>query len=342
MTNDKDANGFGPSGPTHEEFEEIAAGAEALFEHPNMVPGASARGLSPREMVAATHEPREDQTQDPGLFMVETPLNAIGKDGIQLLRKQFTGLDMLPLTTGPKNRIRRDLVMRYNRAELARGILKEIVVLERDAQGVFTELGRATRSDLFRQDTDYSVVLRERARYIQRLVESVKLDTEQFHRIESGTEALEDLASAIHARERFQRKTRQKPIVSTARWDTGTRPRPEADADYEAMQANRPEAAPDSDSGVPDELRLADLITGAGPLGEDQESSSSKGSGGRKKRSRKTKTSAASSGAGDQETAAGADALDREQEESLPPIAGGSAGLADLLSGPAITPDDDS
>jgi hypothetical protein len=341
MTN-KDANGVGPSRPTHEQLEEIAAGAEILFEDPNMVPGISARGLSPREMVAATHEPREVQTQDPGLFMVETPLNAIGKDGIQFLRKQFTGLDLLPITTGPKNRLRRDLVMRYNRAELARGVLKEIVVLERDAQGVYTELGRATRSDVFRQDTDYSVVLRERAQYIQHLLESVKMDTEQFHRIESGTEALEELARAIQARQRIQRKTRQKPIVSTARWDTGTRPRPEADADYEAMQANRPEAAPDSDPEVPDELRLADVITGAGPLGEDHKSSSSKGSGGRKKRSKKTKASAASRGAGDQETAAEADALDREQNESLPPIAGGSVGLADLLSGPAITPDDDS
>ena len=194
-------------------------------------------------MVAATYERREDQTQDPLLFMVEVPLNAIGKKGIELLGKYYTGLDLLPLTTGPKNRLRRDLLMRYNRAELARGILKEIVVLERDAQGVYAELGRATRSDLFRQDTDYSVVLRERARYVEHLLERVRLDTDQFHRIESGTKAMEELADAIHARERFQRRSRQRAIVSTPRWDAASSPTAESDADYQAMQASRPQAA---------------------------------------------------------------------------------------------------
>lgn len=341
MTKDTHTTDPGRSRPTREELDEIAVGAEGLFEHPNLVPGVSARGLSPREMVAATHEPREDQTQDPGLFTVETPLIAIGKDGIQLLRKQYTGLDMLPLTTGPKNRLRRDLVMRYNRAELARGILREIVVLERDAQGVYTELGRATRSDVFRQDTDYSVVLRERAGYVQRLFESVKLDTEQFHRIESGSAALEELVSAIHARERLQRKSRQKAIVSTARWDSGTRSSPEADADYEAMRANRPEAVPDIESDVPDELRLADVITGAGPMGEDGGLPSPRGSRGGKEQSTGSKTSVAGKGAAAQLVAPARDGAADETAESVPPLAGGSTGLADLLSSAPLTLDND-
>ncbi len=327
MTKETDATSFGRSGPTRKDIEEIVTGAD-LFEHPNIVPGAPARGLSPREMVAATYEAREDQTQSPGLFMVETPLNAIGKDGIQFLRKQYTGLDLIPLTTGPKNRLRQDLMMRYNRAELARGVLEEIVVLERDAQGVYTELGRARRSDVFRQDTDYSVVLRERAHYVQRLVETVKLDKEQFHRIESGTKALEELASAIHARERLQRKNRKEPIVSAARWDIDTPPTPEVDADYAAMKANRPEAA--SDSGAPDDLRLADLITGAGPLGESHESASIKGSRGRKKMGKKASERPAAEPA----------ASTGEDDEGVLPMNGGTAGLADLLSDSPVPPDD--
>ena len=38
-----------PTEPTRRTIEEIAAGAEVLFEQPHMLPGVSPRGLSPRE-----------------------------------------------------------------------------------------------------------------------------------------------------------------------------------------------------------------------------------------------------------------------------------------------------
>lgn len=328
------------SGPTGQELEEIAAGAEILFEQPNMAPGVPVRGLSPREMIAATHEPREDQTQDPLLFMVEVPLNAIGKDGVQLLRKQYTGLDMLPLTTGPKHRLRRDLIMRYNRAELARGVLKEIVVLERDAQGVYTELGRATRSDIFRQDTDYSVVLRERAHYVQRLVESVGLDTEQFHRVESGTTALEELASAIHARERFQRRSRQKAIVARPRWDSEAPPNPETEADYGAMHASRPEVAADVESVVPSQIRLADVITGSDPFSED-ELKPTRRPRGRQARPQRAKSSGDGRMSAKRATPSRSEVGQDDEPGSVPLIAGGLSGLADLLNSAPLSRDDD-
>lgn len=329
-----------------EEVDEVAARAEILFEHPNMVPERPGRRLSPREMVAATHEPRAGQTQDSLLWMTETPLNAIDKDGIDLLRRTFTGLDLLPLTTGPKNRLRRDLVMRYNRAELARGILKEIVVLERDSQGVYHELGRAQRSDVFRQDVDFSVVLRERARYIDELLEKVHLDQEAFVRLEAGTSSLEDLVGAIQARERFQRRARPKAIVSTPRWDSTKSARPEADADYEAMMANRPEAAERSADAVPAELRLADVIAGAttsdgsssGGAGAQVRKSDGRKKSSRKKSSRKKSERAKSEGRKKTGLPSGSEP---EDIDAVPPLAGGATSLADLLSSAPLPSDED-
>lgn len=320
------------------DFEEIVEQAEILFEHPNMVPGKPARSLSPREMFAATHEPRLDQTQDELLWLTETPLNAIDKDGIDLLRRTYTGLDVMPLTTGRKNELRRDLVMRYNRAELARGVLKEIVILQRDPRGVYTEVGRAQRSDVFRQDTDYSSFLRARARYIDELIGKVKLDREAYVRLETGSEMLDELVAAIQARERFQRRQRPGPIVSRPEWEDSPSSSPEADADYDAMMKGRPEAASAGVDGVAAELRLADIIAGsegansaARKTGKRDEKLKKKGSG--SKRAKKSATPGRAPIAPDL-------APDDEAAHS-PPLAGGSAGLADLLGSMPIPADDD-
>lgn len=307
---------------------QIAAAAEGLFEHPNMVPGHPPRHLSPREMIEATREPRHDQTQDELLWLTETPLVAIDKNGIDLLRKTFTGLDMLPLTTGPKGRLRRDLVLRYNRAELARGVPKEVVVLERDGHGVYTELGRATRTDLFRQDTDYSVVLRERAAYIEELVNKVKLDAESYVRIEAGTRSVEDLVGAIHARERFQRRAKHKPIVASPRWERNGHTA-EAEADYERMMRDRPHAA--EPEPVPAELRMADIIGGAEASSPPERST---GSTGRAKKGAKRNKS----GTRHPKPHRGKPAASGSKESSTPPLAAGPTGLADLLSSAPIHP----
>lgn len=317
--------------PAHDltKMARIAAAAEGLFEHPNMVPGHPSRHLSPREMIEATREPRPDQTQDELLWLTETPLVAIDKNGIDFLRKTFTGLDMLHLTTGPKGRLRRDLVLRYNRAELARGILREIVVLERDRYGVYTELGRAKRTDVFHADTDYSVVLRERAAYIEELVNKVKLDGQSYVRIEAGTQSVEELVDAIHARERFQRRAKQKPIVASPRWERNGHT-VEGEADYGTMMDDRPDAA--EPEPIPAELRLADVIGGA------ESSSATKrptASAGREKKSAKRHKS----GTRQPKPRSGKPAArGGSKESSSPPLAGGPAGLADLLSSAPIHP----
>jgi hypothetical protein len=312
---------------------QIAAAAEGLFEHPNMVPGHPPRHLSPRGMVEATREPRHDQTQDELLWLTETPLVAIDKDGIDLLRKVFTGLDLLPLTTGPKTRLRRDLVLRYNRAELARGVLKEIVVLERDAQGVYTELGRATRSEVFRQDTDYSVVLRERAAYIEDLVSKVKLDAESYVRIERGTQSVEELVGAIHARERFQRRARHKPIVASPRWERNGLT-VEGEADYVKMMDDRPAAA--EPEPVPAELRLADVIGGAAAATPTKHAAESAGRAKKRPKENKSATSAQKKLRSGRPTTRG-----RSKDINAPPLVGGSVGLADLLSSSPLHPNDE-
>lgn len=311
---------------------QIAAAAEGLFEHPNMVPGHPARHLSPREMVEATREPRHDQTQDELLWLTETPLVAIDKNGIDLLKKTFTGLDMLPLTTGPKGRLRRDLVLRYNRAELARGVLKELVVLERDRHGVYTELGRATRTEVFRQDTDYSVVLRERAAYIEELVNKVKLDSESYVRIEAGTQSVEELVGAIHARERFQRRVRHKAIVASPRWE-GSGHTAESEADYVTMMHGRPDVAEPEPN--PTELRMADVIGGT-----ETSPPPKRPAGGA---ARKKERSESHKSATKQPKPRGAKAVARAgaKESSKPALAAGPVGLADLLSSAPIHPDEE-
>lgn len=321
-----------------ETISELAERAEILFEHPNLNPKTPARNLSPKEMVAATHERRLDQTQDELLWLTETPVGAIDKDGIDLLRKTYTGLDMIPLTTGRKGQPRRDLVMRYNRAELARGVLKEIVVLQRDSEGVYQELGRAVRSDLFRQDTDYSVVLRERAKYVDEAMKKVTLHQEDYVRLKRGTDALEDLVSAVQARERFQRRSRPEPVVSSPLYANSERANPESEADYDEMMQNRPEAADeDSSPAVPVEHRVADIITGS--EGDEDDSDDPSGERASSKDGQVPSGSAEDSSESD----ATASPESGTDEAAGNPLAGGSAGLADLIASAPIedTHDDD-
>jgi hypothetical protein len=303
-----------------EAISELAERTEILFEHPNLNPKTPGRSLSPKEMIAATHEPRADQTQDPLLWLTETPLVAVDKDGIDLLRRTYTGLDMMPLTTGRKGQPRRDLVMRYNRAELARGVLKEIVVLQRDSQGVYEELGCAVRSDVFRQDTDYSVVLRERAKYVEEAMKKVTLHREDYVRLERGTDALEDLVSAVQARKRFQRRSRPEPVVCSPRFANSEGSHAESQADYDEMMENRPQAA-DEDSSTEGSLehRVADIITGSEGDGDDPDDPSAHGAS-----SKAGKNSSGSSSP----TASPESGKDGDLGN---PLAGGSAGLVDLL-----------
>jgi hypothetical protein len=327
--------------PGDVDLEGLARDAAVLFEHPNMVPGVPARGLSPREMIEATYEPRFDQTQDPHLFMIEEPLNAIGKKGVTLLRKKFTGLDLLPLTTGSKDRLRRDLVIRYNRAQLARGVLKEIVILERDPQGVYNELARATRSDLLNQELDNSVFLRERAHYVAQLVENVRLDAEQLLRIETGTAAVEDLVGAIRARERFQRRNHPDPVVSKPRFDLGARPSPEAEVDYGTMTKGRPDAIDNTAVEITgEELGFGDVIAGLYAPGPPAPRAGST-SRGRTKGTSSKKPVRGKKGSKARGSAAATPAQEQDQP-AVPPLAGGSAGLADLLSSAPVNTEDDS
>jgi hypothetical protein len=328
MSNDMQPTLHGPTVGEH--AAKIAEGAEILFDQPNMVPGRPGRNLSPREMVNLTHEPRECQDDDPGIWLTETRLGGVGKQGVQLLRQHFTGLDGIELTTGPKNRVRRDLVLRYDRARLARGVLEELEVLERDEHGIVHPLARLVRSDIARLQIDYSVLLRERAEYVNDLLAKVKKKQGEYVQLEAGTNSLNELVAAVQARQRLQVLRRQDPMVATPMWE-GQAQRSEPETEYTDMLATRPDAA-EAPPEVPFETRLTDLLGKSAPdePGDDEGEAKDGANGGEPPAVAQVVKRSRAKTAGKPAKSSRTGSVRRPAAEL--PLGGGGTGLADLLS----------
>jgi hypothetical protein len=211
------SNGYHETGDevSQERLKDLVAEAEKHFENPLTLPGRPQRNLSPLTFAAATQQLRTDvDAHDDLLWLTEDPIGAVEKEGIVLDKQWFWDQDLESLTTGRAGMPRRNLRMLYNRADLARGILREIVIGERDEQGRFCEILRCERREEALQKLDLPTFLARREEYLQHLLTSRTLAENDYLAIERGTEAITQRVHAMLARERNQRKGSKAPIAA--------------------------------------------------------------------------------------------------------------------------------
>jgi hypothetical protein len=232
------SNGYHETGDevSQERLKDLAAEAEKHFENPLTLPGRPQRNLSPLTFAAATQQLRTDvDAHDDLLWLTEASIGAVEKEGIVLDKQWFWDQDLESLTTGRAGMPRRDLRMLYNRADLARGILREIIIGERDAQGRFSELLRCERRDEALQKLDLTTFLARREEYLGHLLASRTLAENDYLAIERGTEAITQRVNAMLARERNQRKGYKAPIAATPIRSTDEAERRRKDREYDAL-----------------------------------------------------------------------------------------------------------
>lgn len=156
----------------------------------------------------------EVDTDDPGLWLYEEPCPAVTPTGIALHGQQFWHPDLQGLVGVLPTAARRRLVVRYDRALLARGTLREIIVGQRNAQDRFVELARCPTRDVALATVDHNLVLRKRRAEIRMLRAKVSLAQQSIISLEHGTAALTRFRDEQAARLRRQRAHHPAPIAA--------------------------------------------------------------------------------------------------------------------------------
>lgn len=195
-------------------------GPATLSEDPNLVPGQSRKHLAPVYYHMLTAEPRDDvDVSDEALWLKEEPLDYIDKQGIRLANQWFFSLRLQEFVSGPKGTPRRNLYIQYNRALLARGVLKEIRVVEKDPQGRTHELFRCRRREEVLDELDVASAIRERNAYVRDLLAKRAIAEDEYLLIQEGTEIFNQRVAEHLARERLRRNDRPEPMPARPIFD---------------------------------------------------------------------------------------------------------------------------
>lgn len=193
-------------------FREILT-PDPAFKAPLRLPGRPDQVLSPSEYGKLT-----DQSRDPTLAgadwgLVEEPIETVGKDGIQLFGMEYMATELIPYTSGDKVGPRPKLVARYDRALAARGLLKDVKVLEILEGGHYRPLCVATpRHEFNHAEASGAVFLAFRREYVRVLLAK---RTEAERRVSTFSQQDQELKAHFdRERARSRRKRSGKRDVS--------------------------------------------------------------------------------------------------------------------------------
>jgi len=101
-----------------------------MLRMPDRLPGERDQILSPIDFLALTNQAGDPTHLGNDWGLHEVGIDTLDKDGFQLHGVEYTAVELIPYTTGDKDGARPQLVARYDRAQAARGVLREVKVLE--------------------------------------------------------------------------------------------------------------------------------------------------------------------------------------------------------------------
>lgn len=220
MTRDDDVTGDDSADPAALEQDDASMRDDVvpMLTEPTRLPGQPRRRFSPEQYYALSRVTRRDvDATDEGLWLTQEECPAITPEGIQFFGEIFWASELQYLVDDRSGIKRRSFVIRYDRAHLTRGVLHELIVLERDAAGAYEERARCGRKvDVLgaMTDVDLSRVLRERERLGKVLVAKSARAHEARITIEAGTRAVEELRDEQARQRRNQRQARRAPIAA--------------------------------------------------------------------------------------------------------------------------------
>lgn len=196
-----EARTTGPAEPTANGQETMAP----MLGSPRHVVGHRDPHFSPARLFALSRVGRDGVGADEGCWLMEQPLDTVHPNGIRLGGESYSHPQLMGLIGSVSVGKQPALVMRYDGALLARGVLDEVVVLERLAGGELVERLRCRPTTQMSREIDLTEVLRARRAYERELVAMRALHEAEYLDLASGQAALEQLRADQRARRRQQR-----------------------------------------------------------------------------------------------------------------------------------------
>ncbi len=108
--------------------------------------------LSPMDFIGLTSQGMDPTRLGDDWGLHEVDIDTIDKDGFQLHGVAYTAAELIPYTTGNKEGPRPHLVARYDRAQAARGVLRDVKVLEVIEGGVYRPVCIAVPREQLKHD----------------------------------------------------------------------------------------------------------------------------------------------------------------------------------------------
>ena len=186
-----------------------------MLEEPTHLPGSPRRSFSPLAFFALSRVDRSDvDVEDVDLWLHEEKCPQISDSGLALHGQKFEHPDLQMLVDGLPGLARNAMVVRYDRALLARGVLQEVTVCVLDASGRVSTRIHCRPRGAPASGVDLNRALRERER-IKRVTRA-KTSAGQWELIsfQHGDAAMEKFQRDQAARLRRQRRQHPAPIVA--------------------------------------------------------------------------------------------------------------------------------
>jgi hypothetical protein len=186
-----------------------------MFRSPSAyTPGRREPCYSPHQFFAVT-QVGTDPEDDPALWLTEEKIDVVHREGILLMKQYFYHRKLDQYVTGKtKSHKRPDLVVRYNRALLARHVLDEVVVYLREPNGCYREICRARPREHALAEVDDNLALSYQKKYQEVLAKKRTKAQEAYLNEESGPEAVARFRERSEARAERQKRSDREPMVA--------------------------------------------------------------------------------------------------------------------------------
>lgn len=180
------------------------------------MPGGRLKPFSPERYYATFRcEPSDGGALDEDLFLVEEPLPRVEGRGLMLGNRWYwdPSEQLARLITGPAGAPKRKLLVRYDRALFAAGVLEEVLVVEVVDGGQRVPRVRCGLRDKVLAEVEPAEFLKWRREYERRLRNSRELGQETLLRLQAGQDAVARWHEETAAQHRRRSSTKHGPAA---------------------------------------------------------------------------------------------------------------------------------
>lgn len=184
---------------------------------PSYLPGRAKVKFSPLQFFALSRQTRDDvaYADDDALWLTQEECPVVHPDGIEVHGRIYFDPGIQPYIDTRTDAAKPPLVIRYDRALLARGVLDEVRIYHIEAEGSYREVCRCAPRDGRRYEFDLNQVERQHAMFVEVLKAKLTRAEEERFTQQHGEKAAAEFLDMKAARARRQKSEKKEPIPAT-------------------------------------------------------------------------------------------------------------------------------